>query len=133
LLALARSLLVFLLLCNYLLVVGAGLVNRPEASRYSASHPYVHSSSCQQQNYLRLDCFDTCNGDQAHLLRHDKNHETPQHLLSTLKALDLHCLTDAVSLAAAAPLAGRPPASPARPAAAPTGFQGEIYSPPRRG
>ncbi|WP_345112553.1 hypothetical protein [Hymenobacter algoricola] len=126
-----RSLLVLLLLCNYLLVVGAGLVNRPEQSRYSASHPYVHSSTCQQQNYLRLDCFDTCNGDQTHLLQH-KNKQTPQHLLSTLKALDLHCLAETVNV-------GRIPFSvsrslaPAPFVAGTTDFQGEIYSPPRRG
>ncbi|TGE15198.1 hypothetical protein [Hymenobacter elongatus] len=122
-----------LLLCNYLLVVAAGLVNRPEQSRYSASNPYVHSSDCQQRNYLRLDCFDTCNGDQSHLLRHDHHHETPQHLLSTLKALDLHCLAETMALPAPALVVSASRVATTHLVAAPTGFQGEVYSPPRRG
>ena len=127
-----RSGLIFLLLLHYLLVVGAGLVNRPETSRYSAAHPYVHSPECQQRNYLRLDCFDTCNGDQTAVLAHH-GHETPQHLLSTLKSLDLHCLQE---------IGGVPPCPASRAAAqrraaavpgVPAGHAPAPYLPPRIG
>jgi len=50
-----RTLLTWLLLLNYLLVVGVGLlVSRPPEPLFTAAHPYVHSKECQQRNYLRL-------------------------------------------------------------------------------
>ncbi|MBC8082987.1 MAG: hypothetical protein H7Z21_07225 [Hymenobacter sp.] len=128
----ARICLVVLLLLNYLLVVGAGLANRPEQARHSGTHPYVHSEDCQQRNYLRLDCFDTCNGDLT-AARQRPAHETPQHVLSILKALDFHCLSEALEIQtvyfprAALPLSGQ------EQPAGNTGFTGEVYSPPRRG
>jgi hypothetical protein len=126
-----RSCLICLLLCNYLLVVGAGMVNRPERPRYSAAHPYAHSATCQQQNYLRLDCFGTCNGDQ-HALDKSTKPLTPQQVLTVIKGIDVHYLIATVIFiqpifrcpaAYAAELEPRVPA----------GFAGLVYSPPRRG
>lgn len=84
-------LLTWLLLLNYLLVVGAGLlVSRPPEPGFSAAHPYVHSKDCQQHNYLRLDCFERCNGGQADLHRKSPT-GTGLHCLAQLKGLDVHC------------------------------------------
>ncbi|GAA4377095.1 hypothetical protein GCM10023186_11610 [Hymenobacter koreensis] len=84
---------VLLLLGYYLLVVGAGLVGRPEPVR-PAGTPYVHSTTCQHENYLRLDCFDRCNNDAQTVQKHAPG-DTWQHLLTTLKSLDVHCSFDA--------------------------------------
>lgn len=85
-----RSLLTWLLLLNYLLVVGAGLVvSRPPEPPFSAAHPYVHSHNCQQHNYLRLDCFEHCNGDQR-VLHRPLPTGTGLHYLAQLKGLDVH-------------------------------------------
>lgn len=86
-----RPLLACLLLLNYLLVVGVGLrVGRPEAPAFSAARPYVHSKECQQQHYLRLDCFEQCNGNQ-HEIKLKLPAETALHFLAQLKGLDVHC------------------------------------------
>jgi hypothetical protein len=86
-----RPVLTLLLLLNYLLVVGAGLaVSRPPEPLFSAAHPYVHSAACQQHNYLRLDCFERCNGDQVALHR-SRPIGTGLHYLAQLKGLDVHC------------------------------------------
>ena len=86
-----RSLLTWLLLLNYLLVVGAGLVaSRPAPPPFSAAHPYVHSKECQRHNYLRLDCFERCNGDQHHAAAKLPT-GTGLHYLAQLKGLDEHC------------------------------------------
>ncbi len=85
-----RPLLAVLLLANYLLVVGAGLVaGRPEVPRFSAAHPYVHSLDCQRHNYLHLDCFEKCNGPQAAETKLPTS--TGLHFLAQLKGLDVHC------------------------------------------
>ena len=86
-----RPLLTWFLLLNYLLVVGAGLVvSRPPEPPFSAAHPYVHSKECQQHNYLRLDCFERCNGDQRTVHRSLPT-GTGLHYLAQLKGLDVHC------------------------------------------
>jgi hypothetical protein len=86
-----RSSLAWLLLLNYLLVVGAGLlVSRPPEPLFTAAHPYVHSKDCQQHNYLRLDCFERCNGDQ-HEIQRKLPTGTGLHYLAQLKGLDVHC------------------------------------------
>ncbi|RZK98368.1 MAG: hypothetical protein EOO62_26610, partial [Hymenobacter sp.] len=78
-----RLLLTWLLLLNYLLVVGAGLVaSRPPEPLFTAAHPYVHSAACQQHNYLRLDCFEHCNGDQPELHRRSLPTGTGLHYLA---------------------------------------------------
>ncbi|MCB2376155.1 hypothetical protein LGH70_01065 [Hymenobacter sp. BT635] len=126
-----RSWLVLLLLTHYLLVVGAGLVNRPEAPRYSAAHPYTHSADCQQQHYLRVDCFDTCNGDQQ-VVQKRTAAENTRHMLSVLKSIDVHCLTEAVEVRLYS--YSIPQVVPVTAAEAmPAGFQTSFYPPPRRG
>ncbi|MDO7874442.1 hypothetical protein Q5H93_06835 [Hymenobacter sp. ASUV-10] len=131
-----RPLLACLLLLNYLLVVGAGLrVGRPEAPAFSAARPYVHNKACQQRNYLHLDCFEQCNGNQSEV-KTKLPAETALHFLAQLKGLDVHCAFGALL---------RPrPAGPSSPTAAllrpapqggllPLGFGGTNYPPPRRG
>ena len=127
-----RPFLTLLLLLNYLLVVGAGLlVSRPPEPRFSTAHPYVHSKACQQHNYLRLDCFEHCNGDQ-----HEVHHKVPTgtglHYLAQLKGLDVHFVSQQV-VALAAPLHGRPAAPRPLPTCAvmPAGFGGRDYPPPQ--
>ena len=128
-----RPLLTWLLLLNYLLVVGAGLVvSRPPEPLFTAAHPYVHSKECQQQNYLRLDCFERCNGDQ-HKLHRQLPTGSGLHYLAQLKGLDVHCpATQTVALAA-------PPhwsLSQRRPLPAlvplPSGAASRDYPPPQR-
>jgi hypothetical protein len=129
-----RSLLVLLLLANYLLVVGAGLgAGRPEPPRYSAQNPYKHSKHCQQQNYLQLDCFEHCNGDQPAVEK-----KLPSgaglYFLVQLKGLDLHCPVEVLPLQ---PQPGRRPEAVvvaiAAQAAAVAGFGMQHYPPPRQG
>lgn len=126
-----RTCLVLLLLTHYLLVVGAGLVGRPEPVRQHAAD-YVHSTDCQQQHYLRLDCFDQCNGEQYETVKPGQRQSLPQ-LLSSLKGLDVHCLN-------VAPLPMVLPVwMPARIETAvlvlstPAGFPATLYAPPRQG
>ena len=126
-----RSYLVLLLLVHYLLVVGAGLVGRPEPVRQHAAD-YVHSADCQRQHYLQLDCFDHCNGEQYATSKPGQHRSWPQ-LLSSLKGLDLHChLSAPIVLGAtefqdarqyAAEVAGQ----------FPVGFLSKLYAPPCRG
>lgn len=128
-----RPLLTLLWLFNYLLVVGAGLaVSRPPEPLFSAAHPYAHSKECQQHNYLRLDCFEHCNGDQRALHR-SRPTGTGLHYLAQLKGLDVHC----PATTKAAPLAPRQWQAAARyrarPAQAlPTRLGGRDYPPPQR-
>lgn len=128
-----RPLLTWFLLLNYLLVVGVGLlVSRPPEPLFSAAHPYVHSKDCQQHNYLRLDCFERCNGDQHEL--HRKPTGTGLHYLAQLKGLDVHC---AALLPAVwpSPVARWQVARHPVPAAAPLPVapSGRDYPPPQRG
>jgi hypothetical protein len=126
-----RTCLVLLLLTHYLLVVGAGLVGRPEPVRQRAVD-YVHSLDCQQQHYLQLDCFDHCNGEQYTTAKPGQHQSLPQ-LLTTLKGLDLHCLLTT----------SRPNVPPvgdtidvrttALVLPIPAGFSATLYAPPRRG
>ncbi|GAA4348551.1 hypothetical protein GCM10023185_04580 [Hymenobacter saemangeumensis] len=128
-----RSLLALLLLTNYLLVVGAGMSARP-VRVVDQPFAYKHRHDCQLRNTLRVACFDDCNGQQY--VVDEKGERQPlQHLLSTLKSLDVHCLPPAV------PAAGGPPAVFHQPeprraviaVAVPPGYQGKIDLPPRRG
>jgi hypothetical protein len=126
-----RSHLTLLLLLNYLLVVGAGLVERP---RRAIDRPfdYVHSHDCQLQNVLRVACFDDCNGTQYTVEK--KGERLPlQHVLSSLKSLDSHCLPDSRAELTAPVYFSSAVRPGAHAAAAPTGYQGRIELPPRRG
>ncbi|ALW85067.1 hypothetical protein AUC43_08165 [Hymenobacter sedentarius] len=129
-----RTLLALLLLANYLLVVGAGLVvGRPAAPAFSAAHPYVHSQNCQQQNYLRLDCFEQCNGHQQ-AVKTKVPTGTGLHFLAQLKGLDVHC---ALAQEVQHPQRVFPPAGAGQPvekgAVLVAGFAGRDYPPPRWG
>ena len=127
-----RSYLVWLLLLNYLLVVGAGLVERPPRV-IDRPFDYVHSHDCQLQHTLRLACFDDCNGVQYTL---QKNGERPplHHLIQSLKGVDLHCLPALPVVSIAPTTFGRVPAPYAAiVAGVPNGYQGQIDLPPRRG
>ena len=126
-----RSAFTLLLLLNYLLVVGAGLVERP-ARAIDRPFAYVHNPDCQLQHTMRLACFDDCNGVQYTV---QKNGERPplQQLLTSLKSLDAHCLPDG-RVAFAAPVFPRAETrSAARGMAVPAGFRGLLELPPRRG
>ncbi|MFD1468145.1 hypothetical protein ACFQ48_07915 [Hymenobacter caeli] len=129
-----RALLAVLLLANYLLVVGAGLVaSRPEVPRFSAAHPYVHSPECQQRNYLHLDCFEQCNGDQA-TARVKWPAGTGLHFLAQLKGLDVHCaLGEALARGPRAPGAYPARVAAGKPGAEMAGFERREYQPPRGG
>ena len=126
-----RPYLTLLLLLNYLLVVGAGLVERP-ARVIDRPFAYAHSHDCQLRHTLRVGCFDDCNGVQYTV---KKTGERPplQLLLSSFKGLDTHCLAEVrvafvrpVFIASKARLV-------ARIAAVPVGYRGQIELPPRRG
>lgn len=126
-----RPLLAVLLLANYLLVVGAGLVvSRPEAPRFSAARPYVHSLECQRHNYLRLDCFERCNGEQP-AAKMKLPTGTGLHFLAQLKGLDAHCAFGE-GAAVGRPLARAYPAPTAAgsPGAVRAGFERPEYPPP---
>ena len=127
-----RSLLVLLLLLNYLLVVCASVAPR---AGIAAARPfdYVHSPDCQLKNAWRGGtCFDDCNGVQYQV--HKGHKPMPlQQLLTTLKGLDLHCLPLVVA-AAARPVewrAARPVV--AAETAVPPGVRDRLDDPPRRG
>lgn len=127
----ARSYLVLLLLLNYLLVVGAGLVERP-ARVIDRPFNYVHSPDCQVKHTLRLACFDDCNGVQYTVKKYGERLPLTQ-LLTTFKGLDSHCLPE-WQVAMAAPVFGRVVARLATyEATVPVGYRGEIELPPRRG
>lgn len=125
-----RRCFILLLLAHYLLVVGLGLVGRPEPVRQHAQD-YVHSADCQQQHYLRLDCFDHCNGEQYARPKPGQQQSWAQ-LLSSLKSLDVHCLS-------AVPELHKPFRQRAAPVVAdwnrplPAGFDMRRYAPPRQG
>ena len=126
-----RPYLTLLLLLNYLLVVGAGLVERP-AQTIDRPFAYEHSHDCQLQNTLRLGCFDDCNGVQYTV---KKNGERPplQQLLTSFKGLDAHCLTE-TRVVFALPVWARAEVRMVRPVAAvPSGYRGQIELPPCRG
>ena len=49
---------------------------------------YSHSKNCDQDHYLQLDCFDTCNGDQVHAhSNHQKNAPIEVVVVSVFDAL----------------------------------------------
>lgn len=126
-----RFCLLLLLLLPYLAGVGAGVVGRPEPVGPTARHPYVHSLECQHRNYLRLDCFDTCNGDQSAVEAQDDSRDLA-HVLAVFKSIDLHCLPAIVQVVA--PAFGRVSlryGRAAHPALA-CGVRPSWYQPPRR-
>jgi hypothetical protein len=120
-----------LLLLNYLLVVGAGLVERPEKV-IDRPFAYVHHADCQLHNTLRIGCFDDCNGVQYTV---QKTGERPplQQLLTSLKGLDTHCLPEARAALTKPVFCRVEPKLAAWVMAVPVGYRGQIELPPRRG
>ena len=126
-----RSLLVLLLLANYLLVVGAGLVERP-ARVIDRPFAYVHSQDCQLKHTLRLACFDDCNGVQ-YTVKKNGERLPLQQLLTSFKGLDTHCLPEGRVLFSRPVFVGPETRLAARVVAVPVGYRGQIELPPRRG
>jgi hypothetical protein len=126
-----RQFLTLLLLLNYLLVVGAGLVERP-ARPIDRPFAYVHSHDCQLKHTLRLACFDDCNGVQ-YTVQKTGERLPLQQLLNSFKGLDTHCLSEVRVGFAQLVFAFAEPRLAAHEAAVPVGFRGEIELPPRRG
>lgn len=126
-----RPYLTLLLLLNYLLVVGVGLVERP-ARPIERPFAYVHSQDCQLRHSMRLGCFDDCNGVQYTV--HKNGERLPlQQLLTSFKGLDTHCLTE-LRVVFVRPVFGAAEARLAACAVAvPAGYRGQIELPPRRG
>jgi len=126
-----RSYLTLLLLLNYLLVVGASVVERP-ARVVDRPFDYVHRSDCQLRHTLRLACFDDCNGVQYQA---DKHGERPplHQMLTMLKGLDKHCLRE-TTVSFATPLALRSATvrPPTRELQVAVGHQNLPERPPRR-
>jgi hypothetical protein len=126
-----RQYLTLLLLLNYLLVVGAGLVERP-ARPIDRPFAYVHSQDCQLKHTLRLACFDDCNGVQ-YTVQKTGERLPLQLLLSSFKGLDTHCLSE-VRVAFTRPgFVSSESRLAACVAAVPIGYRGQIELPPRRG
>jgi hypothetical protein len=126
-----RQYLTLLLLLNYLLVVGAGLVERP-ARPIERPFAYVHSQDCQLRHTLRLACFDDCNGVQ-YTVKKTGERLPLQQLLNSFKGLDTHCLSD-VQVAFARPVfIFSESRLAARVVAVPVGYRGEVELPPCRG
>ena len=126
-----RPLLTLLLLLNYLLVVGAGLVERP-ARVIDRPFAYVHSQDCQLRHTLRLACFDDCNGVQ-YTVRKNGERLPLQQLLTSFKGLDTHCLTETRVVFARPVFSAAEARRAARVVAVPVGYRGQIELPPRRG
>lgn len=126
-----RPYLTLLLLLNYLLVVGAGLVERP-ARVIDRPFAYVHSQDCQLRHTLRLGCFDDCNGVQ-YTVKKNGERLPLQQLLTSFKGLDTHCLAEC-RVAFQRPAYGLVMAhGAAHVVAVPVGYRGQIELPPRRG
>ncbi len=126
-----RSYLTLLLLLNYLLVVGAGLVERP-ARVIDWPFAYVHSHDCQLRHTMRLGCFDDCNGVQ-YTVRKNGERLPLQQLLTSFKGLDTHCRAETRVVFARPFFVGAEARRVARVVAVPTGYRGRIELPPRRG
>jgi hypothetical protein len=48
---------------------------------------YVHASDCQKTNYLKVDCFDSCNGIQPGTVSKTKHHHKAHE---SLQVMDFH-------------------------------------------
>ena len=127
----ARSYFILLLLLNYLLVVSAGVVERP-AQVIDRPFNYVHSRECQLHHTLRVACFDDCNGVQYQVKKNRERSPLTQ-LLTTFKGLDLHCLPDSWATSCRPGFWVVCTHAAARSSAVSVGYRGQIELPPRRG
>lgn len=89
----ARSVIAFLLLLNYLLVVGTGCMNRPEDQRERLMVRTTDDGQHYQQcRYLRMDGLETFLAE-ALASRYENAAETTQHhLMSVINGVDAHDL-----------------------------------------
>ena len=126
-----RPCLTLLLLLNYLLVVGVGLVERP-ARVIDRPFAYIHSQDCQLRHTLRLGCFDDCNGVQ-YTVKKNSERLPLQQLLTSLKGLDTHCLAECRVLFERPFFTASEARQVARGSAVPVGYHGQVELPPRRG
>ncbi len=126
-----RPYLVLLLLLNYLLVVGAGLVARP-AQVVERPFDYEHKHDCQLINRLRVGCFDSCNGVQYQVKKQGER-PTLSAVLSALKAVDAHCLPQFRELVAVTRFPRVVTRTEAGAVGIPTGYRGQVDLPPCRG
>ena len=95
-----RQAVVILLLLNYLLVLVSGCVGRRTDNweQYRPKRAYVHSSSCQRDNALRLDCFDRCNGDQHRWTPRQPGEDIWHHIAAQVNGTDVHLLAETALL-----------------------------------
>lgn len=126
-----RPYLTLLLLLNYLLVVGAGLVERP-ARVIDRPFAYVHSHDCQLRHTLRLGCFDDCNGVQYTVQKNGERLPL-QQLLTSFKGLDTHCLAETRVVFTRPVFSAAVARRAACGVAVPVGYRGRIELPPRQG
>ena len=127
----ARSSFVLLLLFHYLLVVGAGLVERP-ARGIDRPFDYVHSPDCQLKHQLRLACFDDCNGVQYTVKKYGERLPLTQ-LLTTFKGLDSHFLPQGWVALTTSMFSRTLVRAGVYEVSVPGGYRGRIELPPRRG
>ena len=120
-----------LLLLNYLLVVGAGLVERP-AKVIDRPFAYVHSQDCQLRHTMRLGCFDDCNGVQ-YTVKKNGERLPLQQLLTSFKGLGTHCLPEWRVAFKRPVFVSATARQTARVVAVRVGYRGQIELPPRRG
>ena len=91
---LARSWIALLLFANYLLVVGAGGMNRPEDQReLIVVQTRAEGQLYQQCRYLRMDGLEAFLTEA--LVAHYQNapDHAPHHLLSVISGIDAHYLS----------------------------------------
>ncbi len=88
-----RSFIALLLLVNYLLVVGAGCVSRPEDQNgLLLVQTHTADQSYQECRYLRMDGLENFLTE-ALASRYKSTTETPKHhLVSVVSSVDAHCL-----------------------------------------
>lgn len=88
-----RQFIAFLLLINYLLVVGAGCVNRPEDQRERLLvQTFDDNQHYQQCRYLRMDGLETFLADALASRYQNNTKTTPQHLFFVVNGVDAHHL-----------------------------------------
>lgn len=90
-----RSVIALLLLINYLLVVGAGCVNRPEDSHELVlvqTRTIEEGKHYQQCRYLRMDGLEAFLTEALAARYQNDAHTTQHHLISVINGVDAHYL-----------------------------------------
>ena len=122
-----RVMLTLFVLMNYLtgLLLVNLLLNKPV---YSVTNPYVHSETCQQHNYLALDCFDKCNGDN---FWKKASKDSPEQ--EVIFILAVHLQTRVFHLETIAFSVSSNQEFPAKKKLSISGFASQIFPPPKIG